>query len=100
MGPPAARHARPLLLGAGLALLVVLAGEGLRVLVGPNFHAIVPHRCYRSGQPTADALEGMVRALGVRTVVNLRGPNDKADWYREEHDAARRLGVTVVDVPL
>jgi len=37
---------------------------------------------------------------GFRTVLNLRGENPKAQWYREEAAACERAGVAYLDVPL
>ncbi len=91
---------RPLALGAGLGLLLAVGVEVLRVTVGSNLHVVVPGRCYRSAQLSGTQLEAVVRRLGIRTVVNLRGPNPGEAWYDEEEAAARRLGITKVDVRL
>ncbi len=84
-------------------LLVMLVAEILRVFIGPNFHTVVPHRCYRCGQPTAAGLGDMVRGLGIRTVINLRGVQDDPDeeaWYQPEIEAAAALGVKLIHIGL
>jgi hypothetical protein len=82
-----------------LAGLFVLA-EGLRVLVGRNFHTVLPGRVYRCAQPSPEALEEMVAAHGIRTVVNLRGRCDPFPWYLAEARATARLDLGQEDVCL
>ena len=48
------------------------------------FNCIVPGRVYRSGQLSPQDLDRFTRALGIRTVINLRGFCPGLDWYREE----------------
>jgi protein tyrosine phosphatase (PTP) superfamily phosphohydrolase (DUF442 family) len=99
------RHVRgkPLLLGALLGLLLMLLAEVLRVFLGSNFHTVVPHHCYRCGQPTPSSLAALVHALHIRTVINLRGwqiDEDEELWFRPEVDAAAALGVKLVHISL
>jgi len=95
------RARRPLVAGALLGLFVMLLAEVLGIFAGTNFHAVVPHRCYRCGQPTPTSLGEMVRGLGIRTVVNLRGDNnDEEPWFPPEVAAAEALGVHLVHVGL
>jgi protein tyrosine phosphatase (PTP) superfamily phosphohydrolase (DUF442 family) len=85
----------------GITALVVAAVfllEVLRVTLGPNFHTVIDQRLYRAGQPSAAALETYIRAYGIRTVINLRGPNHGEDWFDEEEQAARRRQVEFVSV--
>lgn len=93
--PPRVRAA---LWGAvvGATLAVVL--EAGRVLVGGNVHVVVPGRVYRCGQPSPAALERLVRAYRVRTVINLRGCSNPFPWYLDECRATQRLDVAQEDV--
>ncbi len=94
---------KPLLRGAVLGLALVLLAEVLRVFVGSNFHTVVPHECYRCGQPSPRTLTELVRSLGIRTVINLRGHQTDEEeewWYRPEVEAAERLGVRLVPIGL
>jgi protein tyrosine phosphatase (PTP) superfamily phosphohydrolase (DUF442 family) len=79
-----------------LALVVVVGAEAARVAVGANFHTVVDGRCYRCAQPSADDLPVLSRTLGIRSIVNLRG-FDERPWYGEERAATERLGITFVD---
>jgi len=65
-----------------------------------NFHAIEEGRAYRSAQLYADTLEWVVKHHGVRTVINLRGPNPQTDWYPAEKERCEKLGVKLIDIPL
>jgi hypothetical protein len=49
---------------------------------------------------SASALNRTLRERGIRTVINLRGPNPDAGWYREELAATLAQGATHVDVPM
>jgi protein tyrosine/serine phosphatase len=52
---------------------------------------------YRSAQPYQAALENVIGQLGIRTVVNLRGPNPGEYWYDVERQTCEAMGVTLVD---
>lgn len=65
-----------------------------------NFHAVEAGRLYRSAQLSPETLQSAIGAFGIRTVVNLRGANATADWYRRERDACETAGVSLVDIRL
>jgi protein tyrosine/serine phosphatase len=83
-----------------LGALLALAVEVVHVTLGPNFHAVLPGRVYRSAQPAEWQLERMVGSYGIRTLINLRGDCDGDPWYHREKETAARLGVRFVDVGL
>lgn len=62
-----------------------------------NFHTVIDGELYRSAQPGAADIETYAKTYGIRTIVNLRGEDDKAGWYAEEVSAAKRLGLTHLD---
>jgi protein tyrosine/serine phosphatase len=79
----------------------VLAAVGLHfawVLLSPNFHTVLPGAVYRSGQPSPARLERLVRELGIRTVVNLRGCCPEQPWYRAQCEVVNRLGIGQEDL--
>ena len=65
---------------------------------GANLHEVSPGQLYRRAQPSGQDLERLRDELGIRSVVNLRGQWLDDAWYREEHLAAERLGLDIVDV--
>src|SRR5262249_32799092 len=81
---------------AGLALAA--AAHFGYVLVGPNFHTVLPGAVYRCAQPSPSFLERLIRARGVRTVINLRGCSDPTPWYLEQCRVISRLGVSQEDL--
>ncbi len=87
------------LLALGMAVLLI-GQEAVYVVFGPNFHAVAANQCYRAGQPSPEELEKMVRAYGIRTIINLRGTNTGTPWYEEERQTARALGVEIVDISM
>src|SRR3954462_1355337 len=91
---PFARRNRRRFALAALALGAVAFGY---VRVTANFGTVAPGRVYRSGQMAAGALAKTVRAPGVKTVLNLRGPNPDRAWYRDEVAATTAAGATQVD---
>jgi protein tyrosine phosphatase (PTP) superfamily phosphohydrolase (DUF442 family) len=65
-----------------------------------NFAVLQPGRIYRSGQMPATRLETTIHERGIRTVLNLRGPNPGQAWYRQEVSTSLAAGTTQVDIPL
>jgi protein tyrosine phosphatase (PTP) superfamily phosphohydrolase (DUF442 family) len=98
---PAARWRLPL---RRMVLLVLAAGavplgyEAYRVVCGANFHTVLPGRVYRSSQPSGAALDHLIAAHQLRTVINLRGNGDTAPWYLEETRATHRHNVSQEDI--
>src|SRR5262245_39938700 len=99
---PTVPRRRPLaglvLRGCVLGLGVALAAEIVRVMLGSNFHAVIPGRVYRCSQQSGAGLAKVVRARDVRTVVNLRGCNPTVPWYLEEARATRELDICQEDI--
>lgn len=65
-----------------------------------NIRVLEAGRAYRSAQPTPAVLESMVEVYGIRTVINLRGPNAGKIWYDLEKSACDQLGITLLDFPM
>jgi protein tyrosine phosphatase (PTP) superfamily phosphohydrolase (DUF442 family) len=65
--------------------------------VWSNHHPVAPG-VYRSNQPT-DARFVRLKAIGVRSILNLRGAS-KAAHYLVEEASCRRLGLRLVSCPL
>ena len=84
---------------AALGMALPLAYIGWNQLTF-NFAIPQPGRLYRSGQMHPGILRGTLRKHGIRTVVNLRGPNHREAWYRDELAATLAAGATQVDIPL
>src|SRR5262245_36133345 len=84
--------------GCVLGLLLAVLCEAGRVLLGSNFHIVLPGRVYRCAQLSDERLEQIVQAHGIRTVVNLRGTCTPLPWYLDESRATHRLNVSQEDV--
>lgn len=84
----------------GLAIvavpLVFLTYFGVLQLMG-NFHEVIPGQLYRSNQPSASQISSYVKDHGIKTIINLRGENEKSAWYRRETAASETLGITHID---
>lgn len=82
-----------------LALLSVIAGFGIYFgylqLVG-NFHEVLPGRFYRSAQLSPEELGRYIDEYKIKTVINLRGANPAAAWYRAEEAMAVQHGAKEV----
>ena len=83
---------------AGLALATA-AIAGWRWGTG-NVGVVEPGEIYRSAQLDGDTLGRLIRAKGIRTVLNLRGPNPETAWYRAERAATIEAGATLIDIPM
>lgn len=81
------------------AALALLGAPAYR-LATANFGTVRPGHVYRSGQMRAGSLARVIRDRGIRTVLNLRGPNPDEAWYRAERAATTALGATQVDVAM
>jgi protein tyrosine phosphatase (PTP) superfamily phosphohydrolase (DUF442 family) len=82
-----------------MILLATSVLAGWRWMTG-NVGIVEPGRIYRSAQLDADTLSRLIRDKGIRTVLNLRGPNPGAEWYPAERLASTQAGATQIDVPL
>src|SRR5437867_12010197 len=104
MPPVGAVRRRPflrwLLLGCVAAALALVGAESYRVMLGSNFHVVVPGRIYRCSQPSAATLEALIARHGIRTVINLRGNCDPFPWYLDEARATHRHNVSQEDICL
>lgn len=67
------------------------------LLLTNNFHTVVAGSVYRSAQPSRTDIETYQKQLGIRSVVNLRGVNPDAQWYRDEVDATKSLGIELIN---
>jgi uncharacterized protein (TIGR01244 family) len=82
----------------GVGALVLATGLYLGGLqLTNNFHETVPGELYRSAQLSPDDLTRYVKQYGIRTVINLRGANEKQVWYVREVEAAKASGVQHMD---
>ena len=57
-------------------------------------------KVYRSGQLSEKQLSKYIEKYRVQSILNLRGRNEKADWWVNEVNLANRLGVSHYDVAL
>lgn len=67
---------------------------------GGNQGVVVPGQVYRSSQLGPSQLREVFRDRGIRTVLNLRGPNASQDWYNDELKTTLEQGATQIDIPL
>lgn len=96
-GPPGAA-----LVVASLLLLpvITLGGWALGIRAAGNLHEVERSQLYRSAQPGSSFLREIIDRYGIRTVINLRGPNPGAKWYRDEIHVADSKGVTHIDIAM
>lgn len=85
---------------AGFAVTVALIGYVLYVVIGPNAHAVIEGRVYRTAQLDGVKLTEFLKRNRIRTVVNLRGHCPSFEWYRDEASACAALGVSQEDITL
>jgi tyrosine-protein phosphatase SIW14 len=78
-----------------VVMLVALAQGDPSYSELPNFHQ-VNVQIYRGGQPKPGGLQRL-KAMGVKTIVNLRGEDDHA---RAEGEEAQKLGLRYYSVSL
>lgn len=89
---------RWVVLALGLGLLAAFSAEAGSILVGRNFHTVVPGRVYRCAQPSADDLDQYVEQYGIKTVINLRGCCSNFEWYIGEGRATAQHDIAQEDL--
>ena len=60
-----------------------------------NMHKIGP-QMYRANQPSPEHIEADLKALGLKTIINLRGVSPKG-YYLLEKEVCERLGIDLID---
>ncbi len=83
-----------------LMLLVLAVGGYLFVEEQGNFHPITEGEAYRSAQLDRDELIYYLGKYHIRTVLNLRGSNPDASWYRQEIKTSAEQKVAHYDISL
>ncbi len=79
---------------------ILFAFEFYQVVIGSNFHTLIPDRFYRSAQLSAEELDTVIHEHGIRTVINLRGHCPRFDWYRDECRTTHLHGVNQENITL
>lgn len=85
-----------------LTALVTIAviAYALYVFAGPNAHAVIEGRVFRSAQLSGGGMTRQLERHGIRTVINLRGHCPTMEWYAEEAAAIAVAGASQEDVTL
>lgn len=84
-----------------LCLFLAISGGAWLYLNGwDNFHAVVDGEVYRSAQFNSGQLKGYAEKYGIKSVLNLRGPNQGSAWWEEEVAISEKLGVKHYDLAL
>jgi predicted protein tyrosine phosphatase len=89
---------RAILRGVGLGLLVHVVVFLIHSFAANNLHTVVPGQIFRSSQMSGRSLERVIQKLGIRTVINLRGPCLDQEWYRDECRTTHQLNVSQEDI--
>lgn len=69
------------------------------VLPACKYYEVDEGKVYRSAQPDARQLSEAASA-GIKTVINLRGPNPGKPWYDVEKEATTKAGILQIDIPM
>lgn len=65
-----------------------------------NFHLVTTESAYRSAQLDRGELQYYVSKYDIKSIINLRGECTGEQWYGEEKDVSRMLGVKHYDIDL
>lgn len=76
----------------GLFMIILLAGC--------KYAEVDPGKLFRSPQLDAKQLNESIHKFGIKTIINLRGPNPGKDWYDQERQVAEAHGVKMIDIPM
>ena len=86
------------LLSAAVLMLVVACTS--YVIMTDNFHAVTPGEAYRSAQLNPQDLDYYIKKYSIKSVLNLRGPNPDASWYKKEIKVCQKNKIMHFDVSL
>lgn len=75
-------------------------GAMLYFYIQSNVHTVIPNVYYRSAQLDASQLALLIQKKNIKSVINLRGPDQKAKWYQQEIKISSLYGVKHYDLPL
>ena len=64
-----------------------------------NFHSVQPGALYRSAQLKPSRLRKYIKKFGVKSVINLRGVNEKTKWWQAEKAILEKLNVHYYNIP-
>ena len=82
-----------------LLLLISVSGSLLAYSsINGNFEEVVPREVYRSAQPTDEQLRQWAKQYGIRTIINLRGDDEKE--VEDEEATAKELGIEMISFHL
>lgn len=81
-----------------LSPAIGIGGWAVGIQLVGNIHAVESGAFYRSAQLNGEDLAEVIRDYKIRTVLNLRGPNDAQPWYDDEIKATAAAGATHVDI--
>ncbi len=81
-------------------VLILTAGYFLYMEEQGNFHAITHGEAYRSAQLDRDELEYYIKRYNISSILNLRGENPDALWYKEELKVSAEHNVMHYDIAL
>lgn len=65
-----------------------------------NFHVVIPGTLYRSAQLLPSEIESVESKYHIRTIINLRGANAGAWWFKQEKAMAQQLDIKLINVSL
>ncbi len=77
-------------------VLVFIASGFVRDANG-NFGVVIPGQLYRSGQLSAGQLQQVIDQYKIKSIFNLRGHDNNAQWYLQEKKIAVHSGVKFIN---
>ena len=80
-----------------LALIILSSSYLLYIEEHGNFHVVTKGQFYRSAQLDKDELVHYIKRYRIKSILNLRGKEENARWYREEIKISQKMGVIHYD---
>ena len=83
-----------------LACLLALVGWFGGLHASGNVQTVIAGQVYRAGTLPAEHLGRLMAQHGIRSVVNLRGPQPGTPWYDAEAATTAAAGAQLLDFPM
>jgi len=65
-----------------------------------NFHEVEKNILYRSKQLSPKKLRRYLKQFKIKSIINLRGKNEHAKWWKQEQQVAKELNVNFYNIPM
>jgi peptidoglycan/LPS O-acetylase OafA/YrhL len=83
-----------------ILLIAVISGLGWNTICKNHLHQVNDNQIYRCNRPPLHELESILRSKEIRSLISLGLGRENDDWFREQRQICRELGISLVTLSL